>query len=187
MKILLGYDGIIPDLIDRYGRMLLSKAVEKRYETVIEVLLDHSDITPDLPDHSNRTPLSWAAARGQEAVVGLLLTHGDVIADTRDSYQRIHNIPHWWKDISERWSPERGEDSLAVYFGSVPWTPLYWAASRGHETVVRRFLNCSDVEADFSDKIGHTPLSYATEKEYAAVVELLLACNDIEINKEDEY
>lgn len=43
------------------------------------------------------------------------------------------------------------------------WTPLSWAAYRGHGAVVELLVERDDVEADSKDENGLTPLSQAVE------------------------
>lgn len=52
-------------------------------------------------------------------------------------------------------------------------TPLWWAAARGHEAVVKLLLERDDVTAESKDNNGRTPLSSAAAEGYEAVVKLL--------------
>ena len=52
-------------------------------------------------------------------------------------------------------------------------TPLSWAASEGHEAVVKLLVERDDVEADSKDNYGRTPLSLAVWKGHEAIAELL--------------
>ena len=53
-------------------------------------------------------------------------------------------------------------------------TPLWWAAERGHEAVVKLLLETGKANADSKDKDGRTPLSWAAASGHEAVVKLLL-------------
>ena len=54
-------------------------------------------------------------------------------------------------------------------------TPLWWAAARGHETVVKLLLATDRANPDFKDCYRQTPLLLAAGSGYDAVVKLLLA------------
>jgi len=65
-------------------------------------------------------------------------------------------------------------------------TPLSWAASQGHEAVVRLLTRRDDVEADAKDEFGQTPLSLAAERGHEAVVRLLVERDDVEADSKDK-
>ena len=52
-------------------------------------------------------------------------------------------------------------------------TPLWYAARRGHEAIVRLLLCREDVVADSQDEQGETPMSKAAKYGHEAVVKLL--------------
>ena len=57
-------------------------------------------------------------------------------------------------------------------------TPLWWAASKGHEGVVKLLLARDDVNPDKPDICGQTPLCEATHNGHERVVKLLLGQGD---------
>ncbi|KAI9689886.1 MAG: hypothetical protein M1822_009768 [Bathelium mastoideum] len=59
-------------------------------------------------------------------------------------------------------------------------TPLLWAASVGHEAVVKLLIGQDDVEADSRNYHGSTPLSLAASKGHEAIVKLLIERDDVE-------
>ena len=65
-------------------------------------------------------------------------------------------------------------------------TPLSFAASEGHEAVVKLLLDRDDVEADSRDKSGLTPLMFAVQRGHGAVVKLLLDRDDVEADSRDD-
>jgi ankyrin repeat protein len=65
-------------------------------------------------------------------------------------------------------------------------TALSYAASNGHEAVVRLLLNRSDINVNSSDGDGYTVLSLAAMKGHETIVRLLLDRSDINANLLDE-
>jgi len=59
-------------------------------------------------------------------------------------------------------------------------TPLWHAADRGHEAVVRLLVERDDVEADSKDYYGQIPLWHAADRGHEAVVRLLLGSDKVQ-------
>jgi ankyrin repeat protein len=55
-------------------------------------------------------------------------------------------------------------------------TPLWWAAGKGHEAVVKLLLE-SKADVSSKDKFGQTPLREAAQNRCEAVVQLLQSFN----------
>jgi ankyrin repeat protein len=68
-------NGAQPDFGDKDGQTLLSRAVEKGNERIVELLLENG-VQPDLKNQYGQTPLSRAIEGQSPAVVHLLLTRG---------------------------------------------------------------------------------------------------------------
>ena len=68
-------------------------------------------------------------------------------------------------------------------------TPLWWAAGKGHEAVVKLLLAQDGVDPDSKDtEYGQTPLSWAAGNGHEAVVKLLLAQDGVDPDSKDtEY
>jgi len=68
-------------------------------------------------------------------------------------------------------------------------TPLMWAALRGHEGVVKAFLEQKDINPDLADhRHGKTPLSWAAREGHEGVVRMLLDKEGVNPNGADaEY
>ena len=64
-------------------------------------------------------------------------------------------------------------------------TPLYIAASRGHEAVVEMLLHRDDVDVNSRDEYSDTALSIAAERGHEAVVKMLLDRNGVDVNSEN--
>ncbi|KAI1192144.1 hypothetical protein F5B17DRAFT_437029 [Nemania serpens] len=55
------------------------------------------------------------------------------------------------------------------------WTPLSWAAWKGHRAVVQLLLATEGIDPNSKDSNGQTPLSWAAENGHEAIVQILLA------------
>jgi ankyrin repeat protein len=70
------------------------------------------------------------------------------------------------------------------------WTPISWAAAKGHEMVVKLLLEMDAVDPNSkNNKYYRTPLWWAASRAPAngneAVVKLLLATNAVDLNSKD--
>ena len=74
-------------------------------------------------------------------------------------------------------------DANGVDFGG--YTPLAWAASKGHEEVVKILLGSEEIDPDKPDKNCRTPLSYAAEEGHEEVVKILLGRKEVDPEKSD--
>jgi ankyrin repeat protein len=66
-------------------------------------------------------------------------------------------------------------------------TPLFLAASNGHEALVELLLEQDGVVADSKDNHCRTPLLWAAEKGHEVVVKLLLAKDDVDPDSKDRW
>jgi len=63
-------------------------------------------------------------------------------------------------------------------------TALTWAAARGHEEVIKIFLEREDANPDHADtEYGQTPLLWATENGHEGIVKMLLEREDVNPNQ----
>lgn len=90
------------------------------------------------------------------------------------------------------WAAEQGMEATAIISisngGHVEVTdihgrtPLFWAACKGHEAVVKILLDTEYVDADNKDSKGETPLLAAAQYGHAVVVKLLLETGRVDVN-----
>ncbi|KAF8455621.1 ankyrin repeat-containing domain protein [Kalaharituber pfeilii] len=66
-------------------------------------------------------------------------------------------------------------------------TPLWGAASNGHEAIVRLLLERADVDVNMIGRYNETPLSGAAFHGHEAIVRLLLERADVDVNMRGEY
>ena len=67
-------------------------------------------------------------------------------------------------------------------------TALTWASFRGHEEVVKQFLEREDINPDQVDTVyGQTPLSWAAESGHQGVVKMLLQRADVNLDRASRY
>ena len=66
-------------------------------------------------------------------------------------------------------------------------TPLVWAASNGHEGVVKILLGRGNVSPNKPDRSGQTPLHWAAQNGHGGVVKILLERGDVNPNKPNKY
>ena len=59
-------------------------------------------------------------------------------------------------------------------------TPLTWATTMGHESIVKLLLDRRDVDPNRLDKHGSTPLSYASMERHQGIMQLLHARKSVE-------
>jgi ankyrin repeat protein len=107
----------------------------------------------------------------------------------------------------DNWVPKEMRGThLAAYFGlekvmknllrkghhpdskdSFNYTPLSWAALKGHDEVVKLLLATAGVNADSHTNVYRTPLSLAAASGHELVVKLLLAEAGVNVNSMDQY
>ena len=123
--------------------------------------------------------------KGHEAVVELLLEKGaDVESKDTLARRRYRGPQERARGGCEAAAREGGR--RGVQGSTYGRTPLWWAAEKGHEAVVKLLLEKgADVES--KDRYyGQTPLSWAAEKGHEAVVKLLLE-KGADVESKDEY
>ncbi|KAF4947724.1 hypothetical protein FSARC_13898 [Fusarium sarcochroum] len=64
-------------------------------------------------------------------------------------------------------------------------TALSYAAEKGHETVVKLFLDKGDLDIDSNDKCDRTPLWWAATRGHEAIVKLFLDTGKVDVDAQD--
>ncbi|TRX89218.1 hypothetical protein FHL15_009916 [Xylaria flabelliformis] len=137
----------------------LWRAVVKGHEIIVRLFLERYDISLDEFNAVGVPLFWWASLLGRADVVSLLLRRDDV-NPSLPSFQDDESL---WDDI----------------------TPLFAAADRGHDEVVRIILALSDINPNPGSPsyLRHTPLGAAAERGYENVVASLLERQDTDPNR----
>ncbi|KAL4815700.1 ankyrin repeat-containing domain protein [Aspergillus spinulosporus] len=146
---------------DDFGRTPLSYAAENGHYDVVDLLLDKG-VATDQADKNGRTPLSWAAEAGNFDIVSELLQHGASVM-TRDNFNRtpllfaaasghshVVGTLLWHCFVFEEHTSgvidtaakdcSTKDDHYTCEDCPSGGTPLVWASSNGHISVVEALL-----------------------------------------------
>ena len=164
---------------DRDGMTLLMWAARYGHEELVRLLLQQRHTRPDMADTKyGRTALSWAAESGHEGVVrlflGLLFVNPSSIGRRWGKTPQIMSLLFGRKYVN----PDRPDNDGR--------TPLSWAASGGHDGVVKLLLGREDACPDRPDKDGQTPLLWAARCWHDGAVKLLLGREDVRPDRPDK-
>lgn len=145
--------------VGRYGMTILHWAAENGRTTLIEQLLERKVVDIENTEGRVWTALHYSAASGQVEAARVLLAHGANPA-AHDDY---------------RHTPMRvGGPLIPLPIEIRPYrTPLHYAASNGHDDVVRLLVESGVDINDFGRGIA-TPLQLATGHARHSTVKLLL-------------
>lgn len=131
--------------------------------------------------HHGMAPLHAAMACPTE-ITKLLLSCKDVSIDEKTGWER-HTALHYASErnmVSEaKTILERGADPDARNHRG--WSPLNFAAARGHTDMVRLLLETGKVEINVNPEDGQPPLAAAAVKGYKAIFDMLISHPDIDI------
>jgi ankyrin repeat protein len=117
--------------------------------------------------------VSWAAIERAIDDLSKLIQKYDSEPAERDGPQPSsrHRNDYIWQKLGDH--------------GYMPPTPLWWAAEKGHEAVVKLLLAESLIDPEYKNSKGRTALSLAAEHGCSTVVELLLAMDGVDPNSMD--
>ena len=197
VSLLLDTNKVDINLKDTNGLTPLARAAENGHEIVVGLLLQEG-AEKGTRDCDGRTPLSRAAENGHEAVVQLLLSKSTK-NETKDKNSQMRlsrairymNMLRFDKQIGKDTKDQDSQTPLLNAAKEIEWkdrlnrTPLSWAATGGHEAVVKLLLN-QGAEVESKDKDGRTPLSRAATNGHEAVVKLLLK-QGAEVESKDRH
>jgi ankyrin repeat protein len=176
VKLLLDHPSIDPNTSDKYGIPPLCRAAGNGHVAVVKLLLEQPAIELNVSDKHGRTSLYYAARAGHEAVVRLLLERDDVDPNAACTYGfsktpltgavREGHLRMVKLLLAKGADPQHPADGLS---------PLYWAASEGHEDILRFLLTLDRVDPNAGDDTGRTPLWIATVNGQTLMADLIRA------------
>jgi len=188
VELLLGLEGIIPDVPGDCGQTPLSCAARNGHDGVVKLLLEREDVRPDRPDNRGQTPLRHAAKNGHDKVVKLLLEREDVSPDRLDNFGLTPLLSAAWNGRDGVVELLLGREEVISDRPDIDGrAPLSFAACNGHDSVVKLLLEREDVNPDMPDNYGKTPLSWASRGGHDGVVKLLLRREDVSPGRPDSH
>ncbi|XP_046559443.1 histone-lysine N-methyltransferase EHMT2-like [Haliotis rubra] len=127
------------------------------------------------------TPVIWAALGGHRDVVEHLVSRGDDVSLVDDMG---NNILHWACMGGDRKTVEfvLSLDGMDINSrGERRWTPVVWAAWRGHRDVVKLLVS-QDADVSLVDDDGNKILHWACLGGDRKTVEFVLSLDGVDIN-----
>jgi ankyrin repeat protein len=190
-----GYEAVVRLLLDKgvnvnvqggYFGSALYAALNEGHEAVVRLLLDKGANVKAL-DQIGRTPLLLAAENGNVAIVSLFMTERPgLLQNPKDSRLSLLHIVANELDAVVGTIRTKDKDKLNAKTLEYGYTPLHWAAARGHERVVELLL-WKGVDADSKDWFNQSPLLLAAANGHKEVVRLLLAIDGVDPNSADNH
>lgn len=158
--------------------LLMMAQLLQLLNTAIRLLSLPSTLDPDEIDQSFQDLSRWSQLSRFTAVIKPPVAR--LFIAIAYKMQLFATVPFWLTVVL----PIRligGRDASGA------WTPLSWAASHGHEAVVRLLLATDGVDPICRDYKGQTPLALAAKGGHDTVIKLLLAKNSVDPDSKDSY
>ncbi|CAI7609489.1 unnamed protein product [Penicillium viridicatum] len=171
---------------NRHGNTPLHQAADRGHLAAVELLLKQQNTNLQARDSSGSTALHISIQQNHISIVELLLVNPNVDINCKDMHG---NTPLWWStrlerdDISLRLLAEDSVDLNAVGWKSGLFTtPLFHAVARQNCSLVKIFVEKSDLDPNIPGYCGWSPLSHAVRDGNIAIVRLLLWRDDVRCN-----
>jgi ankyrin repeat protein len=166
----------------KFEGTLLTVAVEKGDQKIVELLLTHPEIDVNKAHKGGATPLIIASQRGFKEIVARLLRHPDIdvnSATTARGDTPLHQASqNGHKEVVELLLMH---PSIEVNKPSRDGGALHAAAANGHRAIVELLLTVPGIDINL-EIAGRTPLSRAIQSsDNEAIIELLLHTPGINI------
>ena len=143
----------------KYGRTVLANACAEGWKDVVLQLLSISNVNLSSRDRYGFTPLALACQQGHTEIVRLLLESAGF--ETRTSNNSEMTQASNSAKLHEVRKLNKFEKILQISDGSYKWTPLTWAAIKGHLEIVQMLLFAgADLEGE-SQSPASGPLGVA--------------------------
>lgn len=139
-------------------------------ETVALLLRYGADVNPR--GEADYIPLSMACSLGHLEMTELLLANGAKMLYNTEGLLPLHLVARaghlgFCQLLCSRGTDLEARDKFSG------WTPIFFAASEGHEKALQELIQCGSL-VDVRDEDHHTPLYYAAWEGHKAAVQVLL-------------
>ncbi|KAF7555470.1 hypothetical protein G7Z17_g2155 [Cylindrodendrum hubeiense] len=174
---------------DKNGKTALHMAVAREKIHLVKILLESKSIHLNILDSKNWTPLRIAAHKGHEAIVQLLVDR-EANLDIRDQDQgwaAVRDAALQGHCQMVKFLIRRGAACEVHARNRHPWSVLCWAASQGHESIVRLLIE-KETNLNVTTEDGKSALRCAMEYDHGKVVWQLTQAGPerININLQDQ-
>ena len=162
--------GSPPDHPDHDGLTPMTMAVISGKTNCVHQLLEFHANVDSLNESS--IPLNLASQYGQKDIVDLLLAHNPKIASNSEGLYPLHLAARTGNKDILRALMRYNSDGINVQERFSLWTPLFFAASEGHEACVNELLQ-SGASLSILDDSGHSAMYWAAWTGHLGCMNLL--------------
>jgi ankyrin repeat protein len=149
-------------------------------------LLESDGVDPEAKNNFGKTALAEAVETGHESIVKLLLESGKINVNSRDQKDALMTPALWGRLSIFKLLLDAGLCECNTKTEGMGMPPLSWAATMGHERVVRLLVDTGRVDLNLPDNSGHTPLWYAAFRSNESITKLLLEAGSVDLCSKDE-